>query len=53
MRALERDWTSLGPVVEMRDVFAMEQARLLLKGMWDDTLIGSLHVTPKPHLWLM
>ena len=33
MRALRRDWTRLGPVVAMRDVLAMEQARLLLKGM--------------------
>ena len=29
----------------------MEQVRLLFKGMWDDALIGLLHVTPKPHLW--
>ena len=28
----------------------MEQARLLLKGMWDVALIGLFHVTPKPHL---
>ena len=31
----------------------MEQARLLLKGMWDDAVIGLFHVTPKPHLWVM
>ena len=53
MRALRRDWTRLGPVVAMRDVLTMEQARLLLKRMWDDALIGLLHVTPKPHLWLI
>ena len=53
MRALRRDWTHLGPVVAMRDVLAMEQAHVLLKGMWDAALIGLLHVMPKPHLWLM
>ena len=31
----------------------MEQACLLLKGMWDDALIGLLHVMPKPHLWIV